>query len=326
MNIKSCETGSLHDVISSGNDVMTLLNRKTVWIRLKKLTVNKIQLSLLSLFLFTTLSVYQEFLHLSRTQTTTKEDFWIFCFPFSLQMVSLFFLCQVEIEQKKSLNEDLKGEDTANVNECATQWRKISLQVPRGVVKLTDLEERTCKVLVFFFLKVWSATFKIMLWRVLFFLVMIRTLRRSSSVVRLERTHGLLLEQFKSSWGIDRMTRITVKPAFSASSPSRFCTDVWSGHHHSQTRKRPLSHLQSCPPTLSIFFLCLLVWSLADSLPAELPNKTQGVSSEKWYKISSLKWSTEWKPWAPFWRINKLCVLNIVNGQADELQTGQLIM
>jgi len=61
--------------ISSGNDVMTLLNCKTVWIRLKTLVVNKIQLSILSLFLFTTLSVYQEFLQLSRTRTTTKEDF-----------------------------------------------------------------------------------------------------------------------------------------------------------------------------------------------------------------------------------------------------------
>ena len=260
--------------ISSGNDVMTLLNCKTVWIRLKTLVVNKIQLSILSLFLFTTLSVYQEFLQLSRTRTTTKEDFWIFCFLFSLQMFSLFFLCQVEIEQKKSLNEDLKGEDTANVNECATQWRKISLQVPRGVVELTDMEERTCRVLVFFFKKVWSTTSKIMLWRALFFLVMFHTLRRSLSVVCLELIHGLLLEQFKYSWGTDRMTRITVKPAFSASSPSRFCTEVWSGQHHSQTRKQPLSHLQSCPPTLSIFFVCLLVWSLADPLPSELPNKT----------------------------------------------------
>ena len=75
MNIKSCETGSLHDILSSGNDVMTLLNHKTVWIRLKTLRVNKIQLSVLNLFLFTTLSVYQEFLYLSRTQTATKEDF-----------------------------------------------------------------------------------------------------------------------------------------------------------------------------------------------------------------------------------------------------------
>lgn len=151
MNIKSCETGSLHDIISSGNDVLTLLNRKTVWIRLKTLTVNKIQLSLLSLFLLTTFSVYQEFLHLSRTWTTTKEDFWTFCFRFSLKMFPFFFLCQVEIEQKKSLNEDLKEEDTANVNECAMQWRKISLQVPRGMVKITDLEERICRGLVFFF-------------------------------------------------------------------------------------------------------------------------------------------------------------------------------
>lgn len=254
MKIKSCETDSLHDIISSGTDTMTRLNCKTVWIRLKTLTLNKIQLSLLSLFLFTTLSVYQEFLHLSRTRAATKEDFWIFCLPFSLQMFSLFFLCQVEIEQKKSLNEDLKGEDTANVNECAMQWRKISLQVSRGVVKLTDLEERTCRVLVFFFKKVWSTTFKTTLWRVLFFLVMIRTLRRSLSVVCLEWTHGLLLERFKYSWGIDRMTHITVKPAFSASSPSWFCTEVWSGHHHSQTRKQPLSYLQFCPPTLSIIF------------------------------------------------------------------------
>lgn len=66
---------SLHDIISSENDVMTLLNHKTVWIRLKTLIVNQIQLSLISLFLFTTLSVYGEFLHLGRTQITTKEDF-----------------------------------------------------------------------------------------------------------------------------------------------------------------------------------------------------------------------------------------------------------
>lgn len=49
---------SLNDIISSGNDVMTLLNHKTVQIRLKTLLVNQIQLSLISLFLFTTLSVY----------------------------------------------------------------------------------------------------------------------------------------------------------------------------------------------------------------------------------------------------------------------------
>ncbi|XP_075609874.1 stonin-2 isoform X1 [Balearica regulorum gibbericeps] len=34
---------------------------------------------------------------------------------------SAHYSYKVEIEQKKSLNEDLKGEDTANVNECATQ-------------------------------------------------------------------------------------------------------------------------------------------------------------------------------------------------------------
>jgi len=32
-----------------------------------------------------------------------------------------FFLLQVEIEQKESLTEDLKGEDTANLSECAIQ-------------------------------------------------------------------------------------------------------------------------------------------------------------------------------------------------------------
>lgn len=71
---------------------------------------------------------------------------WVF---FSLSMS--FFLCQVEIEQKKSLSEDLKGEDTANLSECAIQWRNISVQVPRGVVKLTDLEERTCRFWYFSF-------------------------------------------------------------------------------------------------------------------------------------------------------------------------------
>ncbi|XP_040413223.1 stonin-2 [Cygnus olor] len=34
---------------------------------------------------------------------------------------SAHYSYKVEIEQKKSLNEDLKGEDTANLNECATQ-------------------------------------------------------------------------------------------------------------------------------------------------------------------------------------------------------------
>ncbi|XP_061854800.1 stonin-2 [Colius striatus] len=34
---------------------------------------------------------------------------------------SAHYSYKVEIEQKKSLNEDLKGEDTANVNQCATQ-------------------------------------------------------------------------------------------------------------------------------------------------------------------------------------------------------------
>lgn len=79
-------------------------------------------------------------------------------------------------------------------------------------------------------------------------------------------------------------------------------------------------------PFVVVVVVCLLVWSWADSLPSELPNKTRAASSEKWYKILFLKWSTEWKPWAPFWRINKLCILNIVNSQAHELQTEQLIM
>lgn len=51
MNIKSCETNSLQDIVSSGNDVTTLLNHKTVWIRLKTIIVNQIQLSLPILFL-----------------------------------------------------------------------------------------------------------------------------------------------------------------------------------------------------------------------------------------------------------------------------------
>lgn len=66
------------------------------------------------------------------------------------------------------------------------------------------------------------------------------------------------MEQFKYIWGIYRMTCITVKPAFSASSPFSFCTEVWSDKHHSQTRKQSLSHLQSCPPTLSLLLLLLL--------------------------------------------------------------------
>lgn len=65
---------SLNDIISSGNDVMTPLNHKTVQIRLKTLLVNQIQLCLISLFLFTTVLVYREFLYLGRTQITNMED------------------------------------------------------------------------------------------------------------------------------------------------------------------------------------------------------------------------------------------------------------
>lgn len=65
---------SLHDIISSGNYFMTLLNCRTAKIILKILIVNKIQFSLiLSLFFLATLSGHQEFLHLSR-RTTTEED------------------------------------------------------------------------------------------------------------------------------------------------------------------------------------------------------------------------------------------------------------
>lgn len=82
----------------------------------------------------------------------------------------------------------------------------------------------------------------------------------------------------------------------------------------SQPHQKTAFISQSCPPTLSILFQCLLVWSLTESLPSELPNKIQGESSEKLYKISFQKWSTEWKPWASFWRINTLCIRNKENG------------
>lgn len=96
----------------------------------------------------------------------------------------------------------------------------------------------------------------------------------------------------------------------------------------SQPHQKTAFISQSCPPTLSIFFQCLLVWPLTELLPSELPNKIQGGWSGKLYKISFLKWSTEWKPWASFWRINTLYILNKENGlcvEGDELQTGQLI-
>lgn len=136
---------------------------------------------------------------------------------------------------------------------------------------------------------------------------MIHTLKRLWSVGCLEEIHGLLLEQYKYS--------CTVKPAFSAFSSFRFCTQVWSGNCHSHTRKQPLS--QSYPASLSNLFQCHLFWPLTELHPSELPNKIQGGSSEKLYKISFLKLSTEWKPWASFWRINTLCILNKENGLCD---------
>lgn len=153
MNITSCETGSLCDIISSANDVMTLLNHKTVCVRLKTLIVHQIQLSLLSLCLFTTLSVYQEFLHLSRTQITTKEDFWNFLFSFLITNVLPLFPLPGRNRAEKKLEWGSEGRRYRKHQWMCYAVKEDQSAGPKRGGQIKDLEERTCRVLVFFFKK-----------------------------------------------------------------------------------------------------------------------------------------------------------------------------
>lgn len=68
---------------------------------------------------------------------------------------------------------------------------------PKRDGQINRLRRKDLQGFCIFLLKVWSIAFKIMLWRVLFFFLMICTLRRSSPVLCLEWTHGLLLKLFK---------------------------------------------------------------------------------------------------------------------------------